>query len=576
MRMLCWLAAALGPLWLATELPAQPAVRVGAPVVRELARSGAVEVVVMLAEPTAIAPRSLRFHTRAVAARRQAVLAAVSPEHVQVHRRFAMIGGFTATVSSTGLAQLLAQADVARVDTLTRGTAALAQSVPQIRADVVHRRDDLGSGVTVAVLDAGLDATHPDLDGSIVAEHCFCRPHCCPNGADEQSGSGSAFSPFVHGTHVTGVIVSKGIVAPIGVAPAAKVVAVKVLNDAGSGLLVDWIAGLDFIATSRPDVQAVNMSLVSDLEYGGACDTANDASVMALAREMRMLRNRGVLTFAAAGNKGHPTSMAAPACASAAVSVAAVDKADVLWPSSNRSAMLDLLAPGVDIVSAGTDHKTDTISGTSIATPHATGTAALLLALNPTLSPDTLEGILKDGGVPIHDPDSGRIFPRVNALAGMNATWRITQPLLGGGSKHTDCIVAWNVLTPAASPRPQVTGLTCHDGDAACDTDQTPGQCSFQVAPCFNIADARLPRCAHDAAIVSYTLSAPNMKLDPTNAATLGAALPPLPIVDGRCADPVPFVVPTGGVRWIRFAARTGDGRRDYDRLRFTCLPAAP
>ncbi len=574
-------------------MPAQGASKLGREIRERIEAAGEAEVFVMLATRLVAAGQEPGARRRAVAAAGDTVLATLSPQHVRVHRRFTYVSGFTATVTAQGLKQLLANPAVMSIDPPRYGSAALAQSVPQIRADAVHRRDDQGEGVTVAVLDTGTDPTHPDLAGSIIDQHCFCSDNCCPDGTKEQSGPGSAITAHVHGIHVTGIIVSKGIVAPTGVAPGAKVLAVKVLDDSARGLLSDWIAALDWIAANRPDVQAINMSMESDAQYTGYCDDT-DGYTRAFAQVLAALRARGTLPFVASGNFGLHDGMAAPACVSSAVAVGAVTKHDTVAPYSDADSALDLLAPGgaffwpaadpypEGIKSTGLGHSAAVLSGTSMATPHATGTAALLLSLDPTLSADAVEGFLKSTGVPTRDPRNGLTFPRVNALAAMNAVVNATRPLSGGGPRASDCLVEWNVDPPEiATALPRAT-LVCRDGDP-CDHDQTPGQCTFALSACFNVPDRRLPRCGSDAAIVDYGVLSPAASggaADISNAAAIRAAMPPLPLSDQHaCTSSIDVVVPVGarpGVKWIRFFARAADGRVDNDRLRLICRPANP
>ena len=551
--------------------------RLGAEVAGELDRAGVADVFVMLNEPAA-PPQSDVFARRAAVRNGQdAVLSTVPADEVRVRQRFSVVSGFTATVTAGGLAKLLASGAVQHVDAMRFGSGADAQSLSQIRADTVQRRDDSGQGVTVAVLDSGVDVTHPDLAGSIVAEQCFCSGNCCPNGSSRQVGAGSAFTTFVHGIHVTGIIVSKGIVAPVGVAPEAAVVAVKVLNDSNRGALIDWIAALDWIVANRADVRAINMSLVSDQLYSAPCDGA-DAYTSAFAQVLSLLRAHGTLAFVAAGNNGKIDMMAAPACVSAAVAVGAVSKADDVAPFSDSGPALDVLAPGVGILSAGTNHSTAILSGTSMAAPHVTGTAALLLAIDPNLGADDVERVLEESGNPVVDRRNGLAFPRVNALAAMNAVLHGTSPLPGNGSRSSDCLVEWAFASPSVARWGAIAGAVCHDNDPSCDADQLVGQCTFPLSVCLNVTDRRLPRCSPEEPIVEWQLITPNAAqpldaIDVANASAIMTALPAVPVTasDG-CTAAIPFIVPAGGQKWIRFIARSADGRRDRDRLRLACL----
>ena len=568
------LVAGLLAVVLATGAAAQSASRISPQITAQLDTAGTADVFVLLRDPLPAHSGTFTERRRAIHSLCMRVLAPVRPEDILVHREFGVASAFTASVTSAAVSQLLANPMVLRVDPMQYGSGALAQSVPQIKADTVHRRGDLGQGVTVAVLDTGFDPTTPDVSGSIAAQQCFCSGGCCPDGTSEQSGIGSAFTHAPHGNHVTGIIVSKGIVAPVGVAPAAKVVAVKVLNESNRGFLGDWIAGLEWIATERPEVQAINMSLVSDAVFPTACDNTDSYNI-AFAQVLDMLRARGTLAFVASGNAARSNAIGSPACISSAVSVGAVTKDDEVWPASNADAGLDLLAPGVSIVSTGLGDSLATMSGTSMATPHATGTAALLIALNPALSADQVENILKRSGLPLPDMRNSLTFPRLNALGAMNAVLDATHPILGGGSSERDCLVEWNVPPTMTTDRKPIAGAVCHDNDPACDADQTTGRCAFPLSVCFNVPDLRLPACATRAPIVAYQRAPPHGAdaVDTLNAAALDAVLPALPVAEvNRCTDQFSFVVPVGKTKWIRFGVRAADGRGDYDRLRFTCV----
>ncbi len=530
------------------------------------AGSPLLDVVVVLREPSGSASATLAARRRAIRRDRQAVLAAHGAPSLQVRRRFATVSAFTATLTTTDLERLRADPLVVRADPVRYGSAALSDSVPLIRADAAHNRDFIGDGATVAVLDAGIDASLPDFAGVVTAEECFCGGRCCPNGTARQSGPGSAFSRTDHGNHVCGIIASQGHTAPPGVAPGAGLVVVKVLNDRNRGSLDDWIAGLDWIAANRPDVRVVNMSLVSDAVFTGPCDSA-DATTLAFAQVIGVLRARGTLTVAASGNSGHSAGLAAPACVTAALAVGATTKDDVVWPFSNSDTTLDVLAPGVAITSVSGSGGTTVLSGTSMAAPHVSGTAALLFGLDPAAGPDAVEAALTRTGRRLVDGRNGRSFPRINALGAVNAVLEASRPVAGGGSRERDCLVEWDVPAGATTRSWPLAQVTCRDGDTGCDADAVTGQCTVPLAACFNVVDRRLPRCSVTAPIVRYTLGGAGGA-----AAALTVALPPLPAGGAdRCSDPVPIVVPAGATVRLRFTAAAADGRVDYDRLTISC-----
>jgi subtilisin family serine protease len=350
----------------------------------------------------------------------QRMLRAIGPNEFQVVRRFAVTPALAGNLTAAGLARLRTNPNVARVDLDRGGAGDLSNSVPQINAPLIHADYGVdGSGVTVAVLDSGIDTDHPDLASSLAGEQCFCSGNggCCPAGGSTQSGAGAAEDDESHGTHVSGIITNDGVVAPSGVAPGAEIVAVKVL-DANNEFCCssDIIAALDWVANSRPDVKVVNMSLGTFATYTGNCDAA-DAVTMAFAGAIDALTQNGVAVFASSGNDGLTNAMNAPACIGNTISVGGVNVFDQVRASSNSDLSLDLLAPGGFIVSAGLGGGTATKSGTSMASPHAAGTAALLLGAFPSLAPSQTLAALQSTGLPITDPKSGVTTPRIDAGA---------------------------------------------------------------------------------------------------------------------------------------------------------------
>jgi len=310
--------------------------------------------------------------------------------------------------------------------------------VPLVKLDALHNAGFVGAGAQVAILDTGVDLDHPDLAGAVVAQHCFCDDGapgpggCCPNGQDEQSGAGSAQDDHGHGTRVAGVVTSAGVHAPLGGAPDAQLVAVKVLNSGGGGSLSDILAGLDWVLTFQPNVSVVNLSLAANL-YAGDCDNA-DAVTIALASAVNQLYTAGALTVAGAGNNGSGTTMGAPACIAKAVSVGAVWDANVgsqSWYSctdattaankvacwSNSDAKTDVFAPGALMTSSLLNGTATTSAGTSYAAPIVSACAATLIAAHPSATLDQIAAALKTSAVSVVDAKNGLSFPRLDCLA---------------------------------------------------------------------------------------------------------------------------------------------------------------
>jgi serine protease AprX len=246
-----------------------------------------------------------------------------------------------------------------------------------------------GNGVTVAVLDTGIDYNHLQLSSSsgstdYVNGHCFAlTAKDCGNGFFDDNG---------HGTHVSGIITSDGLIDPSyangyfskGVAPAAKVWMAKVCNGAGSCYTSDMVAAIQYIVNNK-------IAKVMSISIGGGGTPKNNCDKDYLASQINWAYNNGVVSVIAAGNGGNRL-VNSPACASKAIAVAAVDSSDNLaWFSSYGNALRDhgVAAPGVSIYST-VPGSYASYSGTSMATPHVSATIALMLQKNPSLSPSSI------------------------------------------------------------------------------------------------------------------------------------------------------------------------------------------
>jgi hypothetical protein len=422
---------------------AQPSSPVDPEVLQEIQAHGSARVIVTLTDTSAL-------RVQQIPQRIEGVLRELTPQDFQLSRRFQSIAAFAGVVTATGIAKLERHPDVMRVqlDLVLRAISPqprlqphLSESVPLIQANSVHSLGIRGNGVRIAIIDTGIDTDHPDFSTAapgdrIVAQNCFLSGASCPSPPNvAEDGNG-------HGTHVSGIAASDGSVSPVGVAPQAQLVAIKVLRDNGSGYLSDTIAALDWIYTNNAslNVKVVNMSLGSLDLYTPPCDGAYPAMTTAI----NNLRNIGVISFAASGNNANATQMSLPACISTVVSVGAVYDANVgsiswgnpqvcrdLTTAADQVACItngvpDLQAPGALITSSFIGGGTATLGGTSMASPHVAGTAALLIQAKPSITPTEIEAVLQTTGVPVTDPKNGQTRPRINAFAAVSAVLSCT------------------------------------------------------------------------------------------------------------------------------------------------------
>ncbi|GAA3238304.1 S8 family peptidase [Nonomuraea helvata] len=265
---------------------------------------------------------------------------------------------------------------------------ALEQSVPQIGAPEAWAAGYDGTGTTVAVLDTGVDATHPDLAGKVADQRDF-------------TGQNVTGDPQGHGTHVASTIAGTGADGiGKGVAPGARLLNGRVLDADGYGQLSWIIDGMEWAAGEK-HAEIVNMSLGSR-EPGGPLTAA----------ATQLSKQYGTLFVVAAGNDGCDQCVGAPGDAPEALTVGAVDKQDKLAPFSSRGPITadlavkpDITAPGVDITAARTGGGSLTLSGTSMATPHVAGAAALLRQARPGIAGNELKSLLMAAAKPGQDID---------------------------------------------------------------------------------------------------------------------------------------------------------------------------
>ncbi|MZD08575.1 S8 family serine peptidase [Streptomyces sp. SID5785] len=242
--------------------------------------------------------------------------------------------------------------------------------------------DSAGSGVTAYVIDTGVRVSHTEIAGRAT------------NGYDAVDGDDVAQDGNGHGTHVATTIAGT----TYGVAKKADIVAVRVLDDNGSGTTAGVIAGIDWVTSHHSGPSVANLSL------GGGVSTALDTAV-------RNSISSGVTYAIAAGNSGANASTSSPARVTEAITVGATSNTDAKASWSNYGSVLDLFAPGVSITAGWntSDTATNTISGTSMATPHVAGAAAVYLAGHTSATPAQVSTALVDGATSgvVTSPGSG-------------------------------------------------------------------------------------------------------------------------------------------------------------------------
>ncbi|MBT2506169.1 S8 family peptidase [Streptomyces sp. ISL-98] len=227
--------------------------------------------------------------------------------------------------------------------------------------------DAAGEGVTAYVIDTGVRISHSDFGGR------------ASYGYDAIDNDNTAQDGHGHGTHVAGTVAGGA----YGVAKKAKVVGVRVLNNQGSGTTAQVVAGIDWVTRNAVKPAVANMSL------GGGADSALDTAV-------RNSIASGVTYAVAAGNESTDASTKSPARVAEAITVGATTSTDAKASYSNYGSILDIFAPGSSITSSWntSDSATNTISGTSMASPHVAGAAALYLAANKTATPAQVSSAL--------------------------------------------------------------------------------------------------------------------------------------------------------------------------------------
>ncbi len=353
----------------------------------------------------------------------------------KVERRYvAALHGFAGAMNETAARRLAADPDVAYVaQNHTVGLLADQASPPSWGLDRLDQRDlplnsgyhyDVtGSNVTAYVIDTGIRVTHQTFGGRAVW-------------GTNTTGDGNNTDCNGHGTHVAGTIGGS----QYGVAKGVHLVAVKVLDCSGSGSFAGVAQGIDYVTAQH----AAGAPAVANMSLGAqGSDTTTENAV-------RNSIADGVSYAIASGNSNADACGFTPARVAEAITVNASDINDARASFSNFGTCTDIFAPGVNITSSWntSDTATNTISGTSMATPHVTGGAALYLSANPGASPATVQQALKDNATLNHitNPGTGSPNRLLYTLSGATGS-----PVLSNPGNRTGTVATATSLQMTAS-----------------------------------------------------------------------------------------------------------------------------
>jgi len=269
-----------------------------------------------------------------------------------------------------------------------------------------------GTGVTAYIIDTGIRATHTQIAGRVISGFTAINDG---NGTNDCNG---------HGTHVSGTVGGS----TYGVAKNVTLVAVRVLDCNGSGSNSGVIAGVDWVTSNH----TAGTPAVANMSLGGGVSTALDTAV-------NNSINDGVTYAIAAGNSNANACNSSPSRVANAITVGSTTSTDARSSFSNFGTCVDIFAPGSSITSSWntSDTATNTISGTSMATPHVAGVAALFLESNPGASPATVSAAIINGSTPNHVTNAGTGSPN-----------RLLYSLITGGGPGP---------TPTPTPTPSPT-----------------------------------------------------------------------------------------------------------------------
>lgn len=345
-----------------------------------------------------------------------------------IKRAFFSVPAFAAELDANSIERLARNPNIEEIYIDRPVSIALSDSVPLINGTRVHALNFsglriTGLGQTICIIDTGIDYTHTDLGGC--TNETFLAGNCSKTigGYDFVNSDNDPRDDNGHGTHVSGIAAASGVTVT-GVAPGARLVAIKALNSAGDGTFSDVTSGIEWCTNNATkfNITVISMSLGTATLYTTYCDSAD--TVLTAAINNAIARN--ITVVASTGNAGNTTGIGLPACITNVTAVTSSTKSDSVSGFSNTNNITDLIAPGSSITSTRVGGGTVAQSGTSMATPHVSGAIALLQQFKKAeagraLTPFEAEGALVRTGKNITDPRNGLNFPRIDVLAALRS-----------------------------------------------------------------------------------------------------------------------------------------------------------
>ena len=361
----------------------------------------------------------------------------IQVEDIEVEHLYSTINALAGEITEEGLEILKDDPNVERVDFNYPLKLSLDTSTSLINADDVW---DLsvngvsldGTGETICVIDTGADYTHPALGGCTTEEFLAGDCNKVIAGYDFGNDDDDPKDVHGHGSHVSGIVASEDSTYR-GVAPGAKIVAMKVFSNAGYGNTADAISAIDWCVNNATifNISIITMSIGvtnnqgAEIPYLSACDD-NDL----LAAKSSWAVSQGIFVDASAGNSKSAAGITAPACGESVTSVGSVNDGDSI-SNYNTAPILSVLAPGSSITSTVTNSNFGTKGGTSMAAPHVAGAAALVMEYwkrvhDVTLTPLEVKNRLKNSGKLILDTRNNIYFPRIDVLKAIQPSINFT------------------------------------------------------------------------------------------------------------------------------------------------------